>query len=114
MTTTTHDVRLAPSRRYPALALVARVLDYLFGLLYSLLLVRLVLDLIGARRSTGFFQFIAALTRPFYGPFEGIVATETVDGIHPIVWPIVVAIVAYMLLHAAIRGLLRLAASARS
>ena len=52
----------------------------------------------------------ATLTNPFYAPFKGIVATESLDGAHPIVWPIVIAIVAYMLLHAAVRGLLGLLA----
>ena len=86
----------------------ARVLDYLFGLLYALLAIRLVLELIGARRGTGFVQLILGLTSPFYAPFKGIVGNDTIDGSHPIVWPLVIAIVAYMLLHAGIRALLRL------
>ena len=94
-------------RRY-RVARVARVLDYLFGLLYALLTIRLILEFLGARRSAGFVQLIAAMTNVFYAPFRGIVASESLDGSHPIVWPIVVAMVAYALLHAAIRGLLRL------
>ena len=94
-----------------ALALVARVLDYAFGLLYGILAVRLVLELINARRSAGFYQFIASVTDPFYGPFKSIVGTETIDGA-PVVWPLVIAIAAYMVLHAAIRGLLHLIARA--
>ena len=69
------------------------------------------LELIGARKGTGFVEFIATLTKPFYAPFRGIVASDTIDGSHPLVWPLVVAIVAYMLLHGAIRGLLRFLAS---
>lgn len=98
------------SRRQDVLARTGQVLDYVFGLLYALLTVRLVLELIGARRSAGFVEFIAGLTSVFYAPFKGIVASDTLDGTHPIVWPLVVAIVAYMLLHAALRGLLRLLA----
>ena len=86
------------------------MLDYLFGLLYALLAIRLVLELINARKGTGFVEFIVTLTSAFYAPFKGIVASDTVDGSHPIVWPIVIAILAYMLLHAALRGLLRLVA----
>ena len=48
------------------------------------------------------------LTSPFYAPFQGIVPSDTLVGSHPIVWPIVIAIVAYMILHAGIRRLLRL------
>ena len=86
-----------------------RVLDYLFGVLYALFGIRLVLELLGARRGAGFVQFIDAVTNPFYAPFRGILPSETVDGSHPIVWPLVVALVAYVLLQAAIHGLLRLA-----
>jgi hypothetical protein len=100
------DNRLAV-RRY-RMARVELVIDYLFGLLYALLAIRLALEFIGARRNAGFVEFIAAITNFFYAPFKGIVASESLDGSHPIVWPIVIAIVAYVLLHAAIRGLLRL------
>jgi uncharacterized protein YggT (Ycf19 family) len=108
MTTTLLPSRGTLARRREGAARVAQVLDYLFGLLYTLLAIRLVLELIGARKGTGFVEFIATLTGPFYGPFRGIVASDTVDGSHPIVWPLVVAIAAYALLHAGIRGLLRL------
>ena len=63
---------------------------------------------IGATKGTGFVEFIVALTSAFYAPFKGIVANDSLDRSHPIVWPIVIAIVAYMLLHAAVRALLRL------
>jgi uncharacterized protein YggT (Ycf19 family) len=98
------------SVRTGALSRVGRVIDYLFGLLYTLLLVRFALEFFEARRDTGFFRMIQGLTDAFYRPFKGIVATTTVDGAR-IVWPLVVTIVAYMLLHAILRGLLRLLAS---
>ena len=100
---------LVVSNRVSAVARVGRVLDYLFGLLYTVLLVRLALEFFGARRSSGFYQFIQSISDPFYAPFKGIVASHTVDGA-PIVWPLVVAVVGYMILHAALRGLLRLVA----
>jgi uncharacterized protein YggT (Ycf19 family) len=86
-----------------------RVIDYLFGILYALLAIRLILDLVRARPGAGFVQFIDRLTAPFYGPFQGIVANGTIDGTHPIVWPLVIAIVAYLVLQALIHGLFRLA-----
>lgn len=89
------------------LARIEGILDYLFGLLYALLLVRLVLELLSARPGTGFVQFIRGLTDPFYAPFKGIVATHSIEGAR-IVWSLVVAMFAYMLLHGAIRGALRL------
>jgi uncharacterized protein YggT (Ycf19 family) len=108
MTTIVTRSTTSSTRRRDAIATVARVLDYLFGLLYTLLGVRLLLEMVGAHRSAGFVQLIASLTNPFYAPFKGIVPSDTIDGTHPIVWPIVIAILAYMLLHGAIRGLLHL------
>ena len=110
MATSIYQSQSTLSGRREGAARIALVLDYLFGLLYSLLAIRLILELMDARRSAGFVQFIAAITGVFYAPFRAIVASDRLDGSHPIVWSLVVAIVAYMLLHAAIRGLLRLVA----
>jgi hypothetical protein len=94
--------------RVAFVARVARVVDYLFGVLYTLLVVRLALEFFGARR-TGFVDLIHDVTDVFYAPFKGILPTDNTLGAH-IVWPLVVALFAYMLLHAGIRGLLRLVA----
>jgi len=88
---------------------IARWVDYGFSVLYVLFFVRLVLEFLQARRASGFYELIAGVTNPFYAPFKYIVATHTVDGA-PIVWPLVVAILGYMLLHALVRGILRLVA----
>jgi uncharacterized protein YggT (Ycf19 family) len=92
----------------------SQFLDYAFFLVYSLLAIRLVLALIGARSGSGFVQFIRALTDPFYAPFRGIVASPVGDGGATLALPIVVALVAYMLLHAAINGLLRMVVSRKT
>jgi uncharacterized protein YggT (Ycf19 family) len=98
-----------PIHRAALAARVARVVDYLFGILYALFVVRLALEFFRARRDAGFVEFIRSVTDPFYAPFRAIVGNDSVDG-QPIVWSIVVAILGYVLLHAAIRGLLRLVA----
>ena len=95
--------------RASVLARIGRVVDYLFGVLYALLLVRFALELFGARTGAGFFQMIRGLTDVFYAPFKGLFATTTIDTGH-FVWPLIVAVLGYMLLHAGIRGLLRLLA----
>ncbi len=97
------------NNRDAVLMRIGRVSDYLFGILYTLLLVRLALEFFGARSGAGFSQIIRDLTDVFYAPFRGIFATTTVDTGH-FVWPLVVAILGYMLLHAGIRGLLHLLA----
>jgi uncharacterized protein YggT (Ycf19 family) len=90
------------------LGVFARVLDLMFGLLYSLLMVRFALVLFSARPHTGFYQFIHNATEPFYHPFEGLFATSTIQGFH-LEWPLLVAVVVYSLLHAGIRGIMSLA-----
>ncbi len=99
--------RDAPHR---VLGVLERVIDWLFGALYALLFVRFMLELFGAR-DVGFVRIIGNLTDVFYAPFKGIFATTTIGtgiGTGHFVWPLLVAIVGYMLLHALIRGLLHL------
>ena len=89
-------------------ARVSQVVDYLFMLLYGVLAIRLVLALLAARQSNGFVQMIDSVTDPFYAPFRGIVSSPSAEGGFTLVVPIIIAILAYALLHAAIRGLLRM------
>jgi uncharacterized protein YggT (Ycf19 family) len=87
----------------------SQVLDYLFYVLYALLGIRLVLALMAANPSAGFVRFIRQVTDPLYAPFKGIVASPTAEGGYTLALPIVIALIVYMLLHAGINGLLRLA-----
>ena len=88
-------------------ARISQVVDYIFFVIYSLLAVRLLLELFAARESAGFVKFIKTATGFFYAPFAGIVPSPSKDGF-TLALPIIVAIVAYMVLHLAINGLLRL------
>ncbi len=91
-------------------ARMSQVADYLFFLLYALLGMRFLLALLAARSSAGFVKFISAVTAPFYAPFDGIVSSpSTADG-HTLLVPIGIAIIAYVMLHLAINGLLRMLA----
>lgn len=89
------------------MARVSQVVDYLFFIVYGLLTLRFLLELFGARENAGFFQFIRSVTGPFYAPFKGLVASPSADGF-TLALPIIFALVAYMLLHLAINGLLRI------
>jgi uncharacterized membrane protein len=91
-------------------ARVSQVVDYIFYVIYALLGMRFLLALLAARSSAGFVQFIVSVTNPFYAPFRGIVSSPTAEGGHTLLLPIVVALVAYIMLHLAINGLLRLVA----
>jgi uncharacterized protein YggT (Ycf19 family) len=95
--------------RAAVIARIGRIVDYVFGVLYALFLVRLALEFFNARSQTGFVQIIRGLTDVFYAPFRGIFVTSEIDGAH-FVWPLLVAVLGYMLLHAGIRGLLHLVA----
>lgn len=89
-------------------ARASQFIDYGFYVVYSLLMIRLVLALIAAQSSNGFVQLIRAVTDPFYAPFRGILPSPTAEGGFTLALPIVVALVVYMMLHAAINGLLRM------
>jgi len=91
-------------------ARVSQVIDYIFYLLYALLAMRFLLALLAARSTAGFVQFIVAITNPFYAPFRGIVSSPSTNEGHTLLLPIVVAIIAYVILHLAINGLLRMMA----
>ncbi len=92
----------------------SQFLDYAFYVLYTLLGIRLVLAMIAAQSSNGFVQFIGTITNPFYAPFKGIVASPSTEGGNTIVFPIIVALVVYALLHLAINGLLRMVGSRKT
>lgn len=91
-------------------ARVSQIVDYIFYVIYALLGMRFLLALLAARSSAGFVQFIVTVTNPFYAPFRGIVASPQTNQGHTLLLPIVVAIIAYVLLHLAINGLLRMLA----
>ncbi len=91
-------------------ARVSQIIDYFFYLLYALLGMRFLLALLAARSTAGFVQFIVAVTDPFYAPFRGIVASPRTDQGHTLLLPIVIALIAYVILHLAINGLLRMLA----
>ena len=96
--------------RTRSLARVAQFINYAFGVVYTLLAVRLVLGLVAARSTAGFVKLINSLTNPFYSMFRGIVASPSIDGGYTLVVPVLVAMAAYGVLHLGILGVLRLIA----
>lgn len=96
--------------RARGMARVSQIVDYIFYLIYALLGLRFLLALLAARSGAGFVRFVVAVTDPLYEPFRGIVASPRTDGGHTVMMPLVIAIIAYVLLHLGINGLLRLIA----
>jgi uncharacterized protein YggT (Ycf19 family) len=95
------------------LARVRQVIDYGFGVIYTLLAIRLLLALLGARPGADFARWIRALTDPFYAPFKGILPNLTAEG-STVVLSLAFGLAMYGVLHLGIRGLLRLIAVRRA
>ena len=91
------------------LARVGQVVDYLFFLAYSLIGLEIGLELVGARQSNGFKQFLDAATFPLLRPFRGLVPDPSIGSLQLMI-SYVVALVVYALLHLALKKLLRLLA----
>ena len=87
----------------------SQFVDYIFFLIYGLLTIRLVLSMVAANSSNGFVQLIGTVTEPFYGIVRGIVPSQSMgEGGYTLVVPIIIAIVSYALVHAAINAFLRM------
>lgn len=92
----------------------SQFLDYAFYVLYTLLGIRLVLALIAAQSGNGFVRFISTITNPFYAPFKGIVSSPTTEAGNTLVFPLIIAIVVYALVHLGINGMLRMVGSRKT
>jgi uncharacterized protein YggT (Ycf19 family) len=85
----------------------SQVIDYLFYLAYGLISVEIVLELFGARESSGFKSFIDALSMPLLAPFRGLFRDPSVGSMQ-LMFSYIAALVVYILLHLAVNGLLRI------
>lgn len=111
----TTEKRDAPVRERPReLGRFSQFVDYVFWLLYSLLIIRLLLVFFHASAGAGFVRFIDGVTNPFYSPFRGIAASQQLDGGYTLAIPVLVALVVYGLLHLAINKLMRVIAYRRT
>jgi len=93
--------------RGKAVARASQIVDYVFYLVYGVIGLEIVLNLLGARQSAGFKQFIDALGAPFLGPFRGILLEPGI-GRFRLMTSYILALAVYALLHMAVNGLLRL------
>ncbi len=93
--------------RARTVARVSQVVDYVFYVLYGSIGLLIVLELLGARESSGFKQFMNAVTAPVVTPFKGLVPDPAV-GSFQLMLSYVIGLFVYVLLHLAINGALRL------
>jgi uncharacterized protein YggT (Ycf19 family) len=89
-------------------ARVSQVVDYVFYVIYSLISLEIILDLLGARDSNAFKQFIDLLSAPFLAPFRTLMP-DLSRGRFQLHVSYIVAIFVYLLLHMGVNGLLRMA-----
>jgi len=95
--------------RGKAAARGSQFVDYLFYLIYGVIVLEFMLKIMGARPGNGFVQFIAAISHPILGPFERIVGTPSA-GSFQLQLSYLIALVVYILIHLAINGIFRLVA----
>lgn len=99
--------------RARGIARISQVVDYLFYLIYAFIGLMILLDLMGANRSAGFYRFVNGITRPLLAPFRGLVDDPAAAQMR-FRLSYIVALIAYIILHLAINGLLRLIAHRRT
>jgi uncharacterized protein YggT (Ycf19 family) len=99
-------VATAPGPLYYARRVVALV----FGILFALLLLRILLLLLGANEGNGLVDFIYSVTEPFVAPFRGVFSMDTIRPVGRSVFDVaaVVALVGYVLIELLILAILRL------
>jgi uncharacterized protein YggT (Ycf19 family) len=98
------ESELSRTRR---LARASQVVDYVFYLIYGIIALEIALEALGAREGAGFKQFIDTLASPLLAPFEGLMA-DPGTGNYRFMLSYVVALIVYVLVHFAVKGLLRL------
>ncbi len=84
----------------------AQIVDYVFFVIYALIAIEIVLEAAGARESNGFKSVMDTLTLPFLAPFRGLFADPSI-GEYRFMFSYLAALVVWVLVHLAIRGLLR-------
>ena len=92
-------------------ALVRRIVWLLFGILQTLLVIRIVLLLLGANEGNDIVSFILGVTDPFVAPFRGMFQLDSVSGASGSVLDIaaLVALVAWTLIEALVLAVIGLA-----
>jgi uncharacterized protein YggT (Ycf19 family) len=101
---TSTEAELARAR---TAARAAQVIDYLFSIAYGLIVLLFLLNLVGARATSGFMRFLVALTAPLLSPFRGLM-WDPHAGSFELRLSYLVALLVYALLHMAVRGAFRL------
>lgn len=91
----------------------SQVVDYVFFVTYGLIGLEIVLELFGARQASVFKRFLDVVTFPVLRPFRGLMPDPGVGSMQ-LMLSYLAALVAYVLLHWAVNGFLRLFAQRKA
>jgi hypothetical protein len=94
-------------------ARVSQVVDYMFYVVYGLIGLEIVLELFGARQASAFKRFLDTVSYPFLAPFKGLMPDPSVGSMQLMV-SFIVGLIVWMLLHMAVKGLLRVVGERRA
>src|SRR5438132_12207466 len=86
---------------------IRHVVDYVFYLTYGLIGLEIILELAGARDSSGFKQLLNKITEPLLAPFVGLFPDPIFHNQFRLRVSYVVALFIYLLVQVAVFGLLR-------
>lgn len=86
------------AERYDALRRTSQLISFVFGVVITLIAIRVVLRLIAANSANGFAQFIYGITGPFVAPFVGLTGTPALTSGSALEISSLVAAVIYALL----------------
>ncbi|MBW3660263.1 MAG: hypothetical protein KY397_01340 [Gemmatimonadetes bacterium] len=96
-----------PRKPRGIVAVVGQAIDYAFYLIYTIVGVRILLEVLGTGEETEFRQLVDTLSGPFVSPFQGLTFDPWVEPYQDVV-PFLIALLVWMLVHGALKGLLRL------
>ncbi|HEY4491897.1 MAG TPA: hypothetical protein VI958_07830, partial [Acidobacteriota bacterium] len=85
----------------------SQIVDYIFYLIYGIIGLVIVLELLGARESSGFKQFMDTISAPVLAPFRGLMRDPAV-GSSQLMLSYIIGLGVWILIHVAINGALRL------
>jgi uncharacterized protein YggT (Ycf19 family) len=91
----------------------SQFVDYAFYVVYGLIGLEIALEFLAARQSSGFKQFLDAITMPFLAPFKGLMPDPSLGSMQ-LMMSYVMALIVYALLHMAVNGMLRLFAEKKA
>jgi uncharacterized protein YggT (Ycf19 family) len=87
--------------------MISRVVYWIFGLIETLLALRIVLSLLGANKANMFAQFIYNVSEPLARPFFSLFGYEPSYGAMHLEVGTVVALIVYAIVAAALMSILR-------